>query len=155
MLRVFISVVPNSTTLKASIVCKRVVGIGSHLGVVRCLLAWCWVVGAWSLGIIVLLLLLLGLLLVAGWVGGAGLRSLLVCVAGAIASSLRLGGVELPLFLLYFAAFTLCHNSFIYHLLEILKSVGIQHILDAIVQAFQEMFLFLLIILHFIWSIPR
>ena len=102
-----ISVVLDGTTLEASIAYRRIIGVGSHLGVVRCLLGGCWVVGAWSLGIIALLLLvllLLGLLLLVGWlvgwVGRAGLRSLLVGVARAIAAGLRQGGIELPLFLL-------------------------------------------------------
>jgi len=97
-----ISVVSNGTTLEASIACRRIVGVGSHLGIVRCLFVGCGVVVAWSLGIIALLLLvllLLGLLLLlVGWVGRAGLRSLLVGVARAIAAGLRLGGIKLPLF---------------------------------------------------------
>ena len=90
-----ISIVSSGTTLEASIACRRIVGVGSHLGVVRCLLVRCSVIRAWSLGIIALLLLVLQLpgllLLLGGWVGRAGLRSLLVGVARAIAACLRLG----------------------------------------------------------------
>ena len=41
-----IGIVPNGTTFVASIAYGRVVGIGSHLGIVRCLLVGCW--GCWG-----------------------------------------------------------------------------------------------------------
>lgn len=62
------------------------------------------VIGAWSLGVIArLLLVVLSQVVGVGW---AGLRSLLVGVAGMVVAGLWLGEVEFSLPLFYFVVFS-------------------------------------------------
>lgn len=63
----------------------------------------------------------------------AGLRFLLIGVAGTVAAGLWLEGVKLSLPLFYFAMFAFHHNRLVHHFQEVVEGMSGQHVLNAII----------------------
>jgi F0F1-type ATP synthase assembly protein I len=63
----------------------------------------------------------------------AGLRFLLIGVAGTVVAGLWLGGVKFSLPFFYFVMFAFHHNRLVHHFLEIIEGMSEQHVLNAII----------------------